>query len=287
MPAPRPITAESPLLKWTLIALAILLMAFFLLLPLATILVEAFRDGLQLYKDTIAAPETFKSIRLTLLTAAIAVPLNALFGVAAAWAVTKFHFKGKALLITLIDLPFSVSPVAAGLALVLLFGQKGTFGPFLDAHHLKIVYALPGMVLATVFVTFPFVARELIPIMQAQGTDEEEAAHVLGANALQMFLRVTLPNIKWGLLYGIILCNARAMGEFGAVYAVSSNFEGEKTLPLYIEDVYKVNWGSVAPVFAVSSLLAAVAVVTLALKAWLEHKTRAQLEAASRAPPNP
>jgi sulfate/thiosulfate transport system permease protein len=272
----RPV-GESAAVKWTLILLAIVALLFFLVLPLATIFIEALRDGWQAYKDTITQPECWQSVRLTLLTAAIAVPLNAVFGVMAAWVVTKFNFRGKSFLLTLIDLPFSVSPVAAGLALVLIFGKTGWLGPWLEAHNLKVVYSLPGIILATVFVTFPFVARELIPLMQAQGVEEEEAAHVLGANAWQMFFRVTLPNIKWGLLYGIILCNARAMGEFGAVYAVSSNFEGEKTLPLYIERVYYSSWVSVAPAFAVSTLLAILAMVTLVVKAWLEHKTREQI----------
>jgi sulfate transport system permease protein len=212
----------------------------------------------------------------------VAVPLNAVFGILAAWCVTKFRFPGKSLLLTLIDLPFSISPVAAGLALILIFGKDGWLGSFLEQHHLKVVYALPGIILATVFVTFPFVARELIPLMQAQGVEEEEAAHSLGATAIQMFFRVTLPNIKWGLLYGIILCNARAMGEFGAVYAVSSNFEGEKTLPLYIERLNYASWASVSPPFAVSTLLAFLAMVTLLLKAWLEHKTRQQLAQAAK-----
>lgn len=277
----RPVGESAPV-KWTLIALAAIALGFFLLFPLATIFIEAFRDGREVYEAAITDPECWQSIKLTLLTAAIAVPLNAIFGILAAWSVTKFNFRGKSILVTLIDLPFSVSPVAAGLALILIFGKSGWLGPLLERFNLQVVYAFPGIVLATVFVTFPFVARELIPLMQAQGVEEEEAAHVLGANALQMFFRVTLPNIKWGLLYGIILCNARAMGEFGAVYAVSSNFAGEKTIPLYIERLSHDNWLSVAPQFAVSTLLALLAIFTLVVKAFLEHKTRQQLATAAR-----
>lgn len=277
----RPV-GEAGVVKWTLIGLAVLALTFLLVLPLVTIFIEAFRDGWVAYKEVVFNPEAWDSIKLTLLTAAIAVPLNAVFGVLAAWAVTKFNFWGKSLLVTLIDLPFSISPVAAGLALILIFGKTGWLGGWLEANNLQVVYALPGIILATIFVTFPFVARELIPLMQAQGVEEEEAAHSLGANAWQMFFRVTLPNIKWGLLYGVILCNARAMGEFGAVYAVSSNFEGEKTLPLYIERLNYSSWVSVAPPFAVSTLLALLAMVTLMVKAFLEHKTRQQLAEAAK-----
>jgi sulfate transport system permease protein len=283
--------------RWLLITTAVLLMGFFLVLPLLTVFAEAFsltdawiasreaaatqrgtvlheglRNGWATYRDAIKDPATWGAVKMTLLTAGIAVPLNAIFGVAAAWAVTKFHFRGRSLLLTLIDLPFAVSPVAAGLALVLIFGNDGWFGGFLQRHDWKIVFNWPGMVLATMFVTFPFVARELIPLMESQGTEEEQAAMVLGASGWQTFWRVTLPNIKWGLLYGLILCNARAMGEFGAVAAVSSGFQGEVTLPLYIERLQYASWMSMAPVFAVSTLLAGLAVVTLAAKAWVEQR---------------
>ncbi len=283
--------------RWLLITAAVLLMGFFLVLPLLTVFAEAFsltdawiasreaaasqrstvlgegiHTGWTTYWEAIKEPATWGAIKMTLLTAGIAVPLNALFGVAAAWAVTKFQFRGRSLLLTLIDLPFSVSPVAAGLALVLIFGNDGWFGGFLQRHDWKIVFNWPGMVLATMFVTFPFVARELIPLMESQGSEEEQAAMVLGASGWQTFWRITLPNIKWGLLYGLILCNARAMGEFGAVAAVSSGFQGEVTLPLYIERLQYASWMSMAPVFAVSTLLAGLAVVTLAAKAWVEQR---------------
>jgi sulfate transport system permease protein len=285
------------LTRITLITAAVLLLAFFLVLPLLTVFAEAFsltdaytattqaaatersavlreslHTGWTTYWESIKTSETWAAIKMTLLTAGIAVPLNALFGVAVAWAVTKFHFRGRSLLLTLVDLPFSVSPVAAGLALILIFGKDGWLGPFLARRDWKIVFNWPGMVLATMFVTFPFVARELIPLMESQGTEEEQAAIVLGANGWQTFWRVTLPNIKWGLLYGLILCNARAMGEFGAVAAVSTGFQGEVTLPLYIERLQYASWLSMAPVFAVSTLLAFLAVITLAAKSWIERK---------------
>jgi sulfate transport system permease protein len=232
---------------------------------------EALKKGWQVYLAAISEPDAMAAIRLTLLAAAIAVPLNTLFGVAAAWAIAKFDFRGKNLLITLIDLPFSVSPVISGLIYVLIFGLQGWLGPWLDAHDLKIVFAVPGIVLATVFVTFPFVARELIPLMQAQGREEEEAAVVLGAGGWQTFWRVTLPNIKWGLLYGVILCNARAMGEFGAVSVVSGHIRGEtNTLPLHIEILY--NEYQFAAAFAVASLLALLALVTLVAKSLVEGR---------------
>jgi len=278
------IATEPWWVRAILITLAVVVLGVLLVLPLVTIFVEAFREGWAAYKEQIIAPETWSAIKLTLITALIAVPLNLVFGIAAAWAVTKFNFWGKSILVTLIDLPFSVSPVAAGLALVILFNlQNGYLAPVLKWLDLKVIFSLPGMVLATVFITFPFVARELIPLMQSQGTEEEEAAHVLGANGWQMFWRVTLPNIKWGVLYGVILCNARAMGEFGAVYAVSSNFEGQKTLPLYIERVYYASWVSLVPVFAVASLLGVLALITLVVKTWLEWKTQREMAEGSKA----
>jgi sulfate/thiosulfate transport system permease protein len=246
--------------------------ALFLLLPLIAVFVEALRRGWSIYLAALTEPDALSAIRLTLLIAAIAVPLNLLFGVAAAWAITKFDFRGKQLLITFIDLPFSVSPVIAGLVFVLVFGAQGWLGPWLAAHDIKIIFAVPGMVLATIFVTFPFVARELIPLMQAQGRDEEEAALVLGASARQMFMKVTLPNIKWALLYGVILCNARAMGEFGAVSVVSGHIRGQtNTMPLHVEILY--NEYQFAAAFAVASLLALLALVTLVVKTYVEWRS--------------
>jgi sulfate transport system permease protein len=263
---------EEPFfVRGLLIAAALGFLALFLLLPLVAVFHEALKKGWQVYLAAISEPDAMAAIRLTLLAAAIAVPLNTLFGVAAAWAIAKFDFRGKNLLITLIDLPFSVSPVISGLIYVLIFGLQGWLGPWLDAHDLKIVFAVPGIVLATVFVTFPFVARELIPLMQAQGREEEEAAVVLGAGGWQTFWRVTLPNIKWGLLYGVILCNARAMGEFGAVSVVSGHIRGEtNTLPLHIEILY--NEYQFAAAFAVASLLALLALVTLVAKSLVEGR---------------
>ena len=241
----------------------------FLLLPLIAVFVEALRKGFGTYISALAEPDALSAIRLTLLAAAIAVPLNLVFGVAAAWAIAKFDFRGKQLLITLIDLPFSVSPVVAGLIYVLIFGAHGWFGSWLSDHDIKVIFAVPGIVLATVFVTFPFIARELIPLMQAQGRDEEEAAITLGASGWQAFWRVTVPNIKWALLYGVILCNARAMGEFGAVSVVSGHIRGEtNTMPLHVEILY--NEYQFAAAFAVASLLAMLALVTLGIKSYIE-----------------
>ena len=271
--APSP-TTESPWLRRTLIGTALLFMTLFLLVPLLSIFIEAFRQGLQVYWAAITEPDALSAIKLTLLAAAIALPLNAIFGIAVAWAVTKFDFRGKSLLLTLIDLPFSVSPVIAGLALVLVFGVNAALGGWLETNGLQVIFAVPGIVLATVFVTFPFIARELIPLMQAQGNDEEQAAIVLGATGWQTFWYVTLPNIKWGLLYGVILCNARAMGEFGAVSIVSGHIRGQtNTMPLHIEVVY--NEYQFAAAFAVSSLLALLALVTLVLKYLVERRSHA------------
>ena len=264
-------TTESAAVRWLLTGLALGFMALFLVLPLAAVFVEALKAGWGAYWAALQEPDARAAIRLTLLTAAIAVPLNLVFGVAAAWCIAKFEFKGKAFLTTLIDLPFSVSPVVAGLIYVLVFGAQGWLGPWLAAHDVRIIFAVPGIVLATVFVTFPFIARELIPLMQAQGSDEEQAAQVLGASGWQTFWRVTLPNIKWGLLYGVILTNARAMGEFGAVSVVSGHIRGEtNTLPLHVEILY--NEYQFAAAFAVASLLALLALVTLGIKTWIEHR---------------
>ncbi len=327
-PTPTPITparaprhsaaTESPIVKWTLISLALFVIFVFLILPLIVVFYEALDlgvafedafDGTRSFRqavwlaltdadwagwwETVSSHETQESIWLTLLTAAVAVPLNTLFGLAAAWLVTKFEFKGKSILTTLIDLPFSVSPVVAGMTFVLLFGAQGWLAGGKDHtfslgfteftfHMPAIVFAQPGIVLATIFITFPFVARELIPLMQSQGSDEEQAARVLGANGFQTFFRVTLPNIKWGLLYGVILCNARAMGEFGAVYVVSGNYTGQITLPLQVERVYYASFVSVAPAFAVASLLGLLAVVTLVVKTVVEWKFRDELSASGK-----
>jgi sulfate transport system permease protein len=255
-----------------LITVALLFLALVILLPLASVIVEALSQGWRVYVESIAEKDAVSALRLTLVTAAIAVPLNTIFGVAAAWAIAKFSFRGKNVLITLIDLPFAVSPVISGLIFVLLFGAQGLLGPWLAAHDIKIIFALPGIVLATIFVTFPFVARELIPLMQAQGVQEEEAAATLGAKGWQIFWRVTLPNIKWGLLYGIILCNARAMGEFGAVSVVSGHIRGQtNTLPLQVEILY--NEYQFTASFAVASLLVLLALVTLIVKSIVEWKS--------------
>lgn len=313
--ASQPRTSESPWVRRTLITLAVATMLLLMVLPMAVIFAEALglpylirqvRAGAAPWSEAaslawreywteIVSQKTWDAIRLTLLTAAIAVPLNVLFGVAAAWAITKFRFRGKSLLITLIDLPFAISPVVAGLTFILLFGDKGLLGPWVDKafyfslfgkHWIlqtpKVVFAVPGIVLATIFITFPFVARELIPLMQAQGTEEEQAARSLGAGGWQTFFRVTLPNIKWGLLYGVILCNARAMGEFGAVFVVSGGFSDQVTLPLYVHDVYQANPVSSVPVFSVSSILALLAVVTLVAKAIVEIRFRAQINATQK-----
>jgi sulfate transport system permease protein len=269
-PPLRGATAEAPWVRRVLIALALGFMALFLFLPLATVFFEALRKGWAVYLAAIVEPDALAAVRLTLLAAAISVPLNLVFGLAAAWAIAKFEFHGKNLLLTLIDLPFSVSPVIAGLIYVLVFGLQGWFGGWLQDHDLKVIFAVPGIVLATMFVTFPFVARELIPLMQAQGIEQEEAARVLGANGWQMFWRVTLPNVKWALLYGVILCNARAMGEFGAVSVVSGHIRGQtNTLPLHVEILY--NEYQFAAAFAVASLLALLALLTLVLKVAVEQ----------------
>lgn len=264
---------ESNWVRYILISTALLFLTLFLLLPLAAVLTEALRQGVGAYIEALKEPDAWSAIQLTLFATAIALPLNLIFGVAAAWAIAKFEFKGKSFLITLIDLPFSVSPVVAGLAYVLLFGANGWLWPWLQAHQIQIIFAVPGIVLATIFVTFPFIARELIPLMQAQGTDEENAAIVLGANGWHTFFRVTLPNIKWGLLYGVILCNARAMGEFGAVSVVSGHIRGQtNTLPLHVEILYN-EYQSVAA-FSVASLLVLLALLTLLIKSiiqWRSH----------------
>jgi len=264
---------EGALVKGLLVGTAAVFLALFLLMPLAAVFYEALRKGAQTYFAALVEPDARAAIELTLLTAAIAVPANLVFGVAAAWAIAKFDFRGKQILITLIDLPFSVSPVIAGLIYVLVFGAQGWLGPWLAEHDLKVIFAVPGIVLATIFVTLPFVARELIPLMQAQGTEEEEAALTLGASGWQTFWRVTIPNIKWGLLYGVILCNARAMGEFGAVSVVSGHIRGAtNTMPLHVEILY--NEYQFAAAFAVASLLALLALITLGLKSLIEWKTR-------------
>jgi sulfate/thiosulfate transport system permease protein len=261
------------LAHWLLVAAAVLFSAVFLVLPLLNVFAQALAAGLGPYWRALVDPDTLSAIRLTIIIAAISVPLNAVFGVAAAWAIAKFEFRGKTFLLSLIDLPFSISPVVAGLLFVLLFGANGLLGHWLDAHHVKILFALPGMVLATIFVTFPYVARELIPIMRTQGREQEEAALTLGASGWKTFWHVTLPSVKWGLFYGIVLCNARAMGEFGAVAVVSGHIAGlTDTLPLRVEKLYN-EFDPVAP-FAVATLLALLAVATMSLKALLEWKTR-------------
>jgi sulfate transport system permease protein len=276
----NPATREPAWLRRTLLGVGLSFFALFLLLPLLTVFTEALRKGWGVYMAALIEPDAVSALMLTLLAAAISVPLNLVFGVAAAWAVTKHDFRGKQLLVSLIDLPFSVSPVVAGLVYVLLFGANGWFGPWLQSHDLKIIFAVPGIVLATVFVTFPFVARELIPLMQAQGRDEEEAATVLGASGWQTFWRVTLPNVKWGLLYGVILSNARAFGEFGAVSVVSGHIRGQtNTLPLQVEILY--NEYQFAAAFAVASLLALLALLTLVLKQWVEWRGRVALKEVS------
>lgn len=268
---------EPPLVRWILIGLALTFLTLFLFIPLVAVFYEALKKGADVYVAAITDPDAVSAIQLTLTVAAIAVPLNLIFGIAAAWAIAKFEFRGKSILITLIDLPFSVSPVVAGLIYVLIFGLQGWLGPWLENNDIKIIFAVPGIVFATIFVTVPFIARELIPLMQAQGTEEEEAAVVLGANGWQIFFRVTLPNIKWGLLYGVILCNARAMGEFGAVSVVSGHIRGStNTIPLHVEILY--NEYNFAAAFAVASLLALLALVTLALKTLVEFRNKQQTE---------
>ncbi|MFA6569342.1 MAG: sulfate ABC transporter permease subunit CysW [Victivallales bacterium] len=264
---------SNPAVKWTLIGITVLFLALFLVLPLAAIFTEAFRKGTSVYFASLTDPIALSAIKLTLLVSLIVVPLNAVFGIAIAWAVSKFNFVGRSFLISMIDLPFAVSPVIAGLVFVLLFGRQGWFGPWLDGNNMKIIFAVPGIVLATMFVTFPFVARELIPLMQEQGSDEELAALSLGAGGWQIFWRVTVPNIKWGLFYGLILCNARAMGEFGAVSVVSGHIRGQtNTIPLHVEILY--NEYNFSAAFAVASILALLALTTLAVKSFVEWKIR-------------
>ncbi|MGA3295602.1 MAG: sulfate ABC transporter permease subunit CysW [Candidatus Acidiferrales bacterium] len=270
-------TSEPAVVRWLLIAAALLFLGIFLFIPLGVVFVTALHKGFAFYFQTFRDPDTLAAIRLTLLSAGIAVPLNMVFGVAAAWVIGKFDFRGKGVLITLIDLPFSVSPVVSGLIYVLLFGLQGLLGPWLIAHNIRIIFAVPGIVLATIFVTFPFVARELLPMIQAQGNDEEEAALTLGASGWQTFFRVTLPNVKWALLYGVILCNARAMGEFGAVSVVSGHIRGlTDTMPLHIEILY--NDYQFVSAFAVASLLALLALMTLVVKSVVEWKSSQQLK---------
>jgi sulfate/thiosulfate transport system permease protein len=275
-------TTEAPWVRWTLIATALTFLALFLILPLIIVFAEAFSKGAGVYFAAITDPAAASAIKLTLIAAGIAVPLNVVFGLAAAWSIAKFQFRGKQLALTLIDLPFAVSPVIAGLIYMLLFGAQGLFGAWLMENNIRIMFAVPGIVLATVFITFPFIARELIPLMQEQGKEQEEAAITLGASGWKMFWRVTLPSIKWGLLYGIILCNARAMGEFGAVSVVSGKIRGQtNTMPLHIEILY--NEYQFAAAFAVASLLALLALVTLVLKSALEWKAAREHELAVRA----
>src|ERR1035437_3920626 len=283
-------TGEGPFVKWTLIVIALMFRLVFLLLPLVNVFAQAFQKGFAAYWAALANKDSWAAIRLTLIVAAITVPLNTIFGVVAAWAVAKFEFRGKSILITLIDLPFSVSPVVAGLMLVVLFGAQGYFGPWLDEHPIHFfgppykitIFALPGIVLATTFVTFPFVARELIPVMQATGREQEEAALTLGASGWKTFWYVTLPSVKWGLLYGIILCNARAMGEFGAVYVVSRGVIGEtQTMPLRIDQLYNEP-SHIEAAFAVASLLGVLALVTLGIKTFLEWRQAKEFELAQQ-----
>jgi sulfate transport system permease protein len=266
-----PRRTEPPFVRRLLIGVALAFMALFLVVPLVSVFAEALRQGWGFYFQTLRDPMTLSAIKLTLIAAGISVPLNCVFGVAAAWAIAKFDFRGKNILLTLIDLPFSISPVISGLIYVLVFGAQGWFGSWFVDHDIKIIFAVPGIVLATIFVTFPFVARELIPLMQAQGRTEEEAARVLGASGWQTFWRVTIPNIKWGLIYGVILCNARAMGEFGAVSVVSGHIQGRtNTIPLHVQILYEGN--NFTGAFAVASLLTFLALVTLVLKTWVEYK---------------
>ena len=275
---------ESPTVKWLLIGVAYAFLGVFLLLPLANVFAQALSKGFTFYFTSLANPDTRAAIRLTLIVAAVCVPLNLVFGLAAAWAVAKFEFRGKSLLVTLIDLPFSVSPVVAGLIYVVMFGLQGYLGPWLDEHDIRIIFSVPGIVLATVFVTFPFVARELIPVMQATGTDQEQAALTLGASGWQTFWHVTLPSVKWGLLYGVILCNARAMGEFGAVSVVSGHITGQTdTMPLRVDKLYHEY--NMTGAFAVASLLALLALVTLGLKTFLEWKQARDYTRAQQAAP--
>jgi sulfate/thiosulfate transport system permease protein len=274
--SPPPVTTERAMIRALLIGLALVFMALMLILPVVVVFTEALRKGVSIYFAAFSDPDALAAIQLTLMVAAISVPLNTIFGIAASWAIAKFEFNGKSLLVTLIDLPFSISPVVSGLIYVLLFGAQGVFGPWLKAHGIEIIFALPGIVLATVFVTFPFVARELIPLMQEQGNTDEEAALTLGASGWRAFLTVTLPNIRWGLLYGVLLCNARAMGEFGAVSVVSGHILGvTDTMPLHVEILY--NEYNFAAAFAMASLLTLLALVTLAGKALLETRYGGEL----------
>jgi len=271
--SPRNIRRDPPLVRWGLTLLALLALGLFIVLPLVAVFVQAFAKGLPVYLAAIREPDTLSAIWLSLVAAGVSVPLNLVFGVAAAWTVARFQFKGKSVLVTLIDIPFAVSPVVSGLVFVLMFGAQGWFGSWLGDHDIRIIFAVPGIILATTFVTFPFVARELIPLMQSQGSDEEEAALTLGASGWQMFFKITLPNIRWGLLYGVVLCTARALGEFGAVSVVSGHIRGQtNTLPLHVEILY--NEYNYSGAFAVASLLSVIAVITLTLKKFLEWKTR-------------
>ncbi|HZP09044.1 sulfate ABC transporter permease subunit CysW [Methyloceanibacter sp.] len=280
-PRPYAVTTERPLIRVVLTAIAVVFLVVFLLLPLAAVFFEALRVGVYAYFAALTEPDALAAIKLTLLVAAIAVPANVVFGLAAAWAIAKFDFAGKSVLNSLIDLPFSVSPVIAGLIYVLLFGAQGYLGPLLKSENIQIIFALPGIVIATIFVTFPFVARELIPLMQEQGTQDEEAALSLGASGWKTFIRVTLPNIRWALLYGVVLCNARAMGEFGAVSVVSGHIRGKtNTMPLHVEILY--NEYNFAAAFAVASLLALLALVTLVVKVALEWRYADQIAASRR-----
>jgi sulfate transport system permease protein len=273
MPTRHRLTEDPAWVRWTLTVVALGFLTLFVVAPTVLVFAEGLKKGWKVYVDALTTPEARDAIRLTLTTAAIAVPLNTAFGLAAAWWITRFRWRGKTLVVSLIDLPFGVSPVISGMITVLLFGAQGLLGPWLQAHDIRIVFALPGIVLATIFVTFPFVARELIPFLETQGTEEEEAAHILGAGGWQIFFRVTLPNIKWSLLYGVILCNARAMGEFGAVSVVSGHIRGEtNTVPLFVEILY--NEYSFAAAFSVSTLLVLLAGVTLAAKKLVEWKSR-------------
>jgi len=268
----RDVRRDPAIVQWGLTLLALAALGVFIVLPLVAVFVQAFAKGWSAYLRAISEPNTLSAARLSLLAVGISVPLNVVFGVAAAWVITKFHFKGKSILTTLIDIPFGVSPVISGLIFVLVFGTRGWFGPWLDQHDIRVIFAVPGIILATTFVTFPFVARELIPLMESQGTEEEEAALVLGASGWQMFFRITLPNIKWGLLYGVVLCTARALGEFGAVSVVSGHIRGQtNTLPLHVEILY--NDYNYSGAFAVASLLSMFAVFTLGFKKFLEWKT--------------
>ena len=277
-------TTEAAWVRYTLIGISLVFLFLFLVLPLAAVFAEALRKGFDVYWEALKEPDAWSAIRLTLITALIAVPLNLVFGIAAAWCIAKYEFKGKSVLTTFVDLPFSVSPVVAGLVYVLMFGAQGWLGPWLQEHDVKVIFAVPGIVLATIFVTFPFIARELIPLMQAQGNEEEQAAIVLGATGWQTFWYVTLPNIKWGLIYGVILCNARAMGEFGAVSVVSGHIRGQtNTMPLHVEILYN-EYQSVAA-FAVASLLALLALVTLVIKSVAERRHEREMKAIGNLPP--